>query len=302
MNKLSSWLKAARLRALPLASACILTGSALALGAGSFRGSIFLLALGTALLLQILSNLANDLGDFDKGVDNADRVGPARALQSGLLTRKEIIAGIWVISLFSLLVGALLIYRTSGPGKSATTVLFAVLGFSAIAAALKYTLGKKPYGYSGFGDLFVFFFFGPVGVAGTCYLHTGAFDATTLLPSAAVGWLSVGVLNINNLRDHDSDLRSGKRTLPVRMGPKGALHYQMGLVMGALVVSVAYLAVHDRLFTLPSALPLVAFLPLTKITVDLSRKSNPSEIDPFLRKHAMLTLLYAVLFAIGINF
>ncbi|MCP4956880.1 1,4-dihydroxy-2-naphthoate polyprenyltransferase [Photobacterium aquimaris] len=232
-SSLTIWLDAARPKTLPLAIASILCGSAVAEWHGTFSASIAALALLTALLLQILSNLANDYGDAVKGTDNDDRLGPQRAMQSGLVTaatmRKAMIINIILTAISGL---TLILISCKNPHD---IVGFLVLGLLAIAASIAYTVGNKPYGYRGLGDLSVLIFFGWLGVAGTYYLQAGQIDALIMLPATACGLLAVGVLNINNLRDIDNDKACGKQTLVVRMGPQWGRKYHLVLLSASVV-------------------------------------------------------------------
>ena len=230
-----SWLRAARPRTVLLSLSGILTGGFLAYAEcpGTNNWIVVFCAL-TAITLQILSNLANDYGDFKKGVDNAHRTGPERALQSGALTERQMLMGIVITAVLALVFGALLIFVFARL-TCHEIAAFAVLGLAAIAAALCYTLGKHPYGYQGLGDLFCFLFFGWVAVAGTYYLATRCLDFTILLPASALGLLSNAVLNINNMRDYENDRASGKNSLVVIMGLKNAFVYHCLLIVLAFV-------------------------------------------------------------------
>ena len=199
-----------------------------------------LLAALTAILLQILSNLANDYGDFKKGLDNAERTGPQRVMQRGELTEKQMRRGITLTAVLALVSGAFLVFVAAHLTWRELAV-FAVMGLGAIAAALLYTLGKRPYGYRGLGDLFCFLFFGWVAVAGTYYLASKTFDLTILLPATAVGFLSNAVLNINNMRDYENDKAKGKNSLVVKLGLKRAFIYHVILIVGAFLCLSIYL-------------------------------------------------------------
>ena len=235
----SSWVKAFRLRTLPLALSSILMGTFLAIHDGTWNWLIIVLAITTTTLLQVLSNLANDYGDSQKGTDNDERLGPKRAVQSGEISPSQMKKGMWVFTILSLLNGIWLLYISFGDDFFMTLIFF-VLGIAAIAAAIKYTVGKGAYGYAGFGDLFVFLFFGILGVAGTYFLNSGLFKWDVLFPAIALGFLSTAVLNLNNMRDIDNDIRSGKHTLPARFGYKRAKIYHLFLIVGALIASVIY--------------------------------------------------------------
>ena len=200
---------------------------------------IFLAAL-TAILLQILSNLANDYGDFKKGLDDAERTGPQRVMQSGELTEKQMRRGITLTAVLALVSGVFLVFVAAHLTWHELAV-FAVMGLGAVAAALLYTLGKRPYGYRGLGDLFCFLFFGWVAVAGTYYLASKTFDLTILLPATAVSFLSNAVLNINNMRDYENDKAKGKNSLVVKLGLKRAFIYHVVLIFGAFLCLSIYL-------------------------------------------------------------
>ena len=205
------WLQAFRLRTLPLALSSTFLGSFLAYSKGYFRISVFFLAALTTLFLQILSNLANDYGDGLKGTDSGKRLGPERVTQSGRVSLQSMRTMIVCFVLLSLFAGSALIFTGLNHVPFKIILVYFMAGLSAIIAAIKYTVGKRPYGYVGLGDIFVFVYFGIVGVCGTFYLHTGYFDPWILLPASTIGMFSSSVLNINNLRDIKSDSESGKR-------------------------------------------------------------------------------------------
>ena len=206
-------------------------GGLLAASTGFFYPSIVVLAALTAVLLQILSNLANDYGDFKNGLDNPNRVGPQRVLQSGALSEPQLKKGILLVGLLTVLSGSALLLQAWSHVSWKELGIFAILGLAAIAAALFYTLGKRPYGYRGLGDLFCFLFFGWVAVAGTYYLAANRFDPDVLLPATAMGFLSTAVLNINNMRDYVNDKAHGKKTLVVKIGLKKAFIYHVLLII-----------------------------------------------------------------------
>lgn len=216
-------------------------GGFLAAATGFFYLGTAILCALTAILLQILSNLANDYGDFKKGVDNAHRIGPQRTLQTGALTEQQMWWGIVVVALVTLLSGGVLLLLAWFHLSWKELIVFGVLGLAAVAAALCYTLGKHAYGYRGLGDLFCFLFFGWVAVAGTFYLAANRFDPLVLLPATAMGFLSNAVLNINNMRDYENDKAHGKNTLVVKMGLKGAFMYHILLIVGAFVCLTVFL-------------------------------------------------------------
>ena len=215
-------------------------GGFLAASTGCWHPVTVVLAALTAIMLQILSNLANDYGDFKKGLDNEHRTGPQRVMQSGELSEKQMRRGILVVSMMTLLSGVALLCLSLFYISWKALVVFAALGVLAIAAALLYTLGKHPYGYRGLGDLFCFLFFGWVAVAGTFYLGANRFDPLVLLPATAMGFLSVAVLNINNMRDYVNDKANGKNTLVVKLGLRKAFVYHVLLIAFPFVCLSVY--------------------------------------------------------------
>lgn len=294
---ISSWLKAFRLRTLPLALSSILMGSFLAVHDGTYNLLIIFLAAVTTTLLQILSNLANDYGDSQKGTDNINRLGPQRTVQSGEISRSQMKKGMWIFSILSLISGMLLLY-VSFNDNFFTALVFFVLGLAAIAAAIKYTVGKGAYGYAGFGDLFVFLFFGIVGVVGTYFLNTGIIKWDVFLPAISLGFLSTGVLNLNNMRDIDNDIRSGKHTLASRLGYQASKTYHAVLIIGALMAAFVYVlmsydSVWNFLFLLVSPL-------LIKDLISVINQKEQAKLDPYLKKLALGTFLFTIVFGIGI--
>ena len=297
MSKFSSWIGAARLRTLPLSISGIIIGSSLAAAKGYFSLPIFSLALGTTLGLQILSNFANDYGDGVKGTDNHERIGPMRALQSGIISHKEMLMGIIVTAIITLFLAILLIYAAFGSEKLMTSLAFFLLGIAAIAAAIKYTVGNTAYGYKGMGDLFVFLFFGLVSVYGSYYLYTHEHQANTVLPAIAIGLLSTAVLNINNLRDRVPDQKSGKITLAVILGQKKGKNYHYFLIIGALFFMLVYSALTAEGWL--EFMYLIGFIPLIFHLNRLGKNNNPMLLDPELKVVALSTFAIALLFSVG---
>jgi len=297
---IKNWISAFRLRTLPLALSNTIVGSALAVMQGGFRWPVFIWAAITTVLLQILSNMANDYGDYVNGKDTAERIGPKRMVQSGEISAKTMLRGMIVIGILCAISGVtLIIIGTAGMNISGL-LTFGLLGLAAIAAAVKYTVGKNPYGYRGLGDIFVFVFFGLVGVLGTFFLHTQSFSWDALLPATSVGLLSVGVLNMNNMRDFEADKKSGKHTIVVAMGEKKAARYHLFLIAGALFSTVIftilnYHSVWQWLFLL--SLPMF-FLNLRKVFT----YKNGVELYPELPRVSMATLIFSLLFLIAAIF
>lgn len=295
---IKSWISAARLRTLPLAASCTLTGSALAWNEGKGDWSIFILALLTTFLLQILSNFANDYGDYSHGVDNAERVGPKRALQSGQITKQQMTSALVVCSLLALLSGISLLWLSfTNDGLFGQALIFLVIGIAAIGAAFKYTVGKNPYGYRGLGDLFVFLFFGIVGVCGTYYLYAQEWNAWTLLPAITIGLLSTAVLNLNNLRDHINDAASGKRTMVVMLGFNGGKIYQAIIVTLALLSMVVWMFIFNESIT--QWLPMVVLFIPEVLLVKVFKTTDPALLDTELKKIALSTFLFSIFFFFG---
>ncbi|MDX1754276.1 MAG: 1,4-dihydroxy-2-naphthoate polyprenyltransferase [Salinimicrobium sediminis] len=297
MANFDTWVSAARLRTLPLSISGIIVGSAIAVAQEEFNAVIFSLALATTLGLQVLSNFANDYGDFVKGTDNEERVGPQRALQSGLMTRKEMYWGMIGTAIITFLFAVALIYVAFGGRSLFYAVLFLLLGIAAIVAAVKYTVGDSAYGYRGLGDVFVFIFFGLVGVYGSYFLYALEWDWQVLLPAATVGFLSAGVLNLNNMRDHAADARAGKNTLVVKMGAKKAKQYHYFLLLGAFSCIILYSALSFE--SIDDLLYLFAFFPLLMHLKRVMENKNPVMLDPELKKLAIGTFILALLFGLG---
>lgn len=298
MTGFKTWIDAARLRTLPLSISGIIVGTTIAVQQGYFNIVIFSLALGTTLGLQILSNFANDYGDGVKGTDNDERVGPARSLQSGMITEKEMKQGIVITAILTLFMAMLLIYSAFGSEHFWYAVIFFVLGVSAIVAAIKYTIGSNAYGYRGLGDVFVFIFFGLVAVLGTYFLYAREVYWIALLPAAAMGMLSAGVLNLNNMRDRIPDEKSGKITLVVKLGEQRAKNYHYFLIIGAILFLVLFSVLTAR--ELNDFIYLLAFIPLTLHLKRVVQNENPQKLDPELKILALTTFGIAALFGIGL--
>tara|TARA_R110002072_G_scaffold117281_7_gene248240 strand:+ start:35161 stop:36063 length:903 start_codon:yes stop_codon:yes gene_type:complete len=294
MSKTKAWLNAARLRTLPLSFSGIIVGAALAFRENAFEIPIFLLALLTTLGFQVLSNFANDFGDGVKGTDNDDRVGPKRALQSGLLTESELKKGMIITIILTLIVAIVLIYVSFGLENIGYFVLFLLLGVAAIIAAIKYTVGVNAYGYRAMGDVFVFVFFGLLSVLGSYFLYVQQLSLMVLLPAITIGFLSTAVLNLNNMRDRISDAKVNKITIPVLLGEKKSKKYHAFLLSGAYTAAFFYCYISASAWW--QFLPLIAFLPLLKHYGVVMVNRNPAALDSELKKVALSTFLFAVLF------
>ena len=292
-------ISAARLRTLPLSVAGIITGSAIARreDVEGFRTDIFVLALLTTILFQILSNFANDYGDGVKGTDNDQRLGPKRALQSGAITRSELKRVVIITAALSFLSAIALIYAAFVLENLGYVLFFLILGALCIVAAIKYTVGKSAYGYRGLGDVFVFVFFGLVSVVGSYFLYRQALPAYIFLPATAIGLLSVAVLNLNNMRDYENDKQSGKHTLVVKMGIELAKYYHYYLVVLAMVSMLGYSV--WRLQMRWELLYILAFVPLVAHLLRVRQNKDLKLLDKELKVVALSTFLLSVLLLLG---
>lgn len=295
---MKKWIAAFRLKTLPLALSNTIMGSALAAGEDKFRWSIFGLAALTTILLQIMSNMANDYGDFVNGKDTAERIGPKRMVQSGEITPKTMLRGVIIIGIFTAISGLTLILVGTAGIDITNILIFGVLGIAAIVAAIKYTVGKNPYGYRGLGDIFVFIFFGLVGVIGTYFLHAQSFSWDLLLPASAMGFLSTGVLNMNNIRDYEADKNANKNTIVVAMGPQRAKFYHLFLVGGAILLAIIYTIIN---YSSPWQWLFIISFPMLFLNLKtVFSYKNSIELYPELGKLSMGTLLFAISFGVGL--
>ncbi len=294
----SPWLQSIRPKTLPLAIANTIVGSSLAYAYGAFSWTIVILAALTTLLLQILSNLANDYGDFVNGKDTEERVGPKRMVQSGEITPKAMLIALITTSILAGITGIALIYLGTKGLAINSILIFVILGIAAVAAAIKYTVGKTPFGYRGLGDIFVFIFFGLVGVTGTYFLHTQTISFDILLPAAAIGFLSTGVLNLNNLRDYEQDKKAGKNTLVVKMGEQNAIYYHLLLLAAAIDAVIIYTLLN---YQSPWQWLFLIATPLLFINAKaVYYHKGVTELYPLLKKLSLATLFFAICFSIGI--
>lgn len=296
-SPINAWLYAARPRTLALAIAGILLGLFLAAARAELRLLPALLTLLTAVLLQILSNLANDYGDSLHGADSAERSGPRRAVQSGAISAAQMRRAVIVTASLAMVCGLILVWLAFGAEAIWLVLLFVLLGAAAVWAAIAYTASNNPYGYRGLGDLFVFIFFGLVAVAGTYFLQTQALPWPLLLPAASCGFFSVAVLNVNNIRDIDSDRRAGKRSIAVRLGPQRARIYHWALLLAGLGAALAYVLLTYRspwqfLFLLSAPL-------FIRNGLVVWRTRDSETLDPMLKQLSLSTLVFVLTFGVG---
>ena len=292
------WIQAARLRTLPLSVSGIIVGSFYAMSQSMFNWSIVILALITTLGFQILSNFANDYGDGIKGTDNEDRVGPKRTIQSGVITPQQMKKALIITSLLTLFSVIALIYVAFKDHNLLFSFIYLLLGILAIGSAIKYTVGNSAYGYRGFGELFVFIFFGLVSTLGIYFMFAKEMDWLLLLPATCIGFLSVAVLNLNNMRDEESDRKSNKNTIVVKMGASNAKVYHYFLIISAMILILLFSYLKD--FTFDQYLYVIAFFSLLKHLKTVYTNKNPKELDPELKKVALSTFALSVLFSLSL--
>ena len=304
------WIKAARLRTLPLSISGIIMGSFIARwrileNGGTWDWKIFAMAILVTLLYQILSNFANDYGDGIKGTDKLrGNEAEQRAVASGKISANQMRNAVILFAILSLIATVALLYLAFYPDFMKEFWTFVGLGIACILAAIGYTVGKKPYGYLGLGDIFVFVFFGLVSVCGSYFLFTKTFDWDILIPATAVGMLSTAVLNLNNMRDIESDELSGKKTLALRLGFKYAMLYEIVLLMLPLILILTFLGVNGFIKDgkyYPFIVMILVF-PMTALRRKIMAVKEPRELDPFLKQVGILTLMMAVLLAFGLNY
>ena len=294
---ISAWLQASRPRTLPLALASIAMGTFLAASEGYFNLYILILAAATTIFLQVLSNLANDYGDSLHGADSHHRKGPARSVQSGMISSKSMKYAIIITSGLSLISGISLLL-VSFRNLNFPFLIFILLGIGAIFAALGYTIGKHPYGYAGFGDFFVLIFFGLIGVLGTAYLFTGSLHKSNILPALASGLFATAVLNVNNIRDIESDRLAGKKSIPVRLGRDRAVGYHWSLLFIGNLLAVIYTLIY---YKSPYQFLFVLALPLFIVNgIEVKKHTSAETLDPSLRKMALASLVFTLLFGLGL--
>ena len=284
-----AWVMATRPPTLLAAVVPVAVGTAVAMAERSLKIGPALAALAGALLLQIGANFANDVFDFEKGADTAERLGPVRAVQAGLLSPGSVRRGMLVVFGLALLVGA---YLTSVAGPA-----IVVIGLASIAAAVAYTGGPYPLGYHGLGELFVMLFFGFVAVAGTAFVQVGSIPELAWWAAVPVGSLATAILVVNNLRDISTDRPAGKRTLAVRFGERGAVtEYALCVACAYAVPLVLWM---NGTVGTPVLLPFVTF-PVALRLVSAVARERGRALNPLLARTARLLFVQGVLFAVGI--
>ena len=286
-----------RLRTLPLSVSGIILGTCFAYYNGHFNWWILVFAILTTMSLQVLSNLANDYGDGVRGTDNDERVGPERAIQSGEITPEEMLDAIKFNIIVVIILTISLVWIAFGPTNLLFVLLFMFLGGVSVYAALNYTMGDSPYGYRALGDVFVFVFFGLISTIGSYLLYMYTIDHVVILPAIALGLLSVGVLNLNNMRDINSDENAGKITLAVKLGLSRAKVYHYLLIIGAMSIAVIFSILY---YVEPyNFMYLLAFVPLIIHLTKIKAAAQPNDFDSQLKVLALSTFLFALLLGIG---
>jgi 1,4-dihydroxy-2-naphthoate octaprenyltransferase len=284
------WIQAARLRTLPLSVSGIVVGSAYAYHQGFTDWRIVVLALLTTLGLQVLSNYANDYGDGVKGTD-ANRIGEKRLVAAGIITAQQMRKAVIITAIVTFIIALLLIYIAFGKENFALSLIFILLGIGSIGAAIKYTVGKGAYGYSGFGDIFVFIFFGLVSVIGSNFLFTHFIDWKLFLPATSIGLLSVAVLNLNNMRDIENDTIAEKNTLVVKMGLNWAKKYHEACIAIATISFIVFCLIIKA-----AVLPIIIVnIPLMIHIGKVKKAQKYEDFDPELKKVALSTFVLSLL-------
>ncbi len=295
MSLLKTWLRAARLRTLPLSFSGILIGSSFAFSS-NFDFDIFSSCLLITVLFQIISNFANDLGDAVKGVDDETRIGPERAIQSGMITKAQMKNAIIILSVLALIVVLQLLFRIDLSRNE--LLIFSALGMMSIWAAIAYTIGKNPYGYRALGDLMVFLFFGLLAVVGTYYLYARSVVLEVVLIASAIGALAVAVLNLNNMRDREDDTLKNKKTMAVILGAEKAKRYHTAVLLMSVLLFAAGISLSGYYWYF------LGLVPLLRLVGHLKRvwqTENAREFDPELKVIALSSFMTSLLcFIIGL--
>ena len=295
MNKFRAAVASMRLRTLPLSTGGVILGILLATADFKVDLWVAVLIVLTTVCLQILSNLSNELGDVLHGTDTEDRQGPQYGLNSGVLTIGEMKVLIGIFVVLCIVSGTAMTLQSYGTLWDLTPILVLLLGAGAIMGAMKYTLGRNPYGYRGLGDFYVFLFFGLVAVLGSYFVASHTLFWRLLLPGAAVGCFSVGVLNVNNIRDMETDA-ANRVTVAIRLGERKAKVYQTVLIVLGWIFMLAYCQL--RMFSWWHYL-FVLTLPLFILHLRGVWTRSGKKLDPMLPLLVMSTFLFCLLAGIG---
>lgn len=300
MSKIKNWIYAFRFRTLFLAVSGVILGTGMAVKHGTFSLFTFSFAILLAVSIQILSNLANDLGDYQKGTDTTGkRLGPNRAVQSGKISPKEMSKAVIITSIFVAAVGLLLVIKSTAASNPGGILVLLGIGLISILAALFYTMGRYAYGYIGWGDFFAFLFFGPVAVVGTFFLQTGSITFQSFMPAIGLGLVSTMILNINNMRDIKNDTASGKITVASKLGLNKSKIYHSILTLGVFIFFLSYTVMLNQLRWI-NYLYVIAFALFIMILLGIRSKSD-SELDPYLKLTSISGFILTAIFSICIN-
>ncbi len=290
-SEMKNWLLAARLKTLPAAISPVILGCALAYHDGFFYFFIFAMTLLAAVLIQVGANFANDVFDFQKGADRDDRLGPTRATQSGLISAEKMKKAMWQTFALAICVGSYLAFKGGWP--------IVWIGLASIAAGIAYTGGPYPLGYHGFGDVFVFIFFGLIAVPGTYYLQSGTVNVLSLYMGIAMGMLSTAILVVNNIRDADMDKLSGKRTLAVQFGKKfSKIQYSILILIPFLLPLYVWWNVENEL----SLLITIFALPISLHLINQIFSLSGSDLNLVLARTARFLFIFTLLLSAGLVF
>ena len=310
-KKLKSWISAARLETIPLSISGIIIGSFYSFFLQKFDILIFILALLTAISYQILSNFANDYGDGILGTDD-NRIGPKRSIASGEISTSELKKAISINIFISVSLSYFLIKYSFGTNYY-LLLIFLILSILSVVAAIKYTMGKSPYGYKGLGDIFVFVFFGLISVMGSSFLYTLKLDFNLLPIAVSLGFLCVGVLNLNNIRDIENDAKMKKKTIPTRIGFKLSKYYHYFLITLPIILTIFWAnqfsifdyATRESDMTKENFeisynhfLIILALIPLLFHLAKVHLAKVPMQFKPLLKQLALSIFLYSILIAI----
>ena len=295
---IKKYLKSFRLRTLPLSASGIIMGTFLSMSYGIFDIIIFIFALLTTNSLQILSDLANEYGDAQKGTDNNSRIGPKRGLQAGEISQKELIHLIYIFIILSIILGIILIFVSFDNLMNTSSIIMLTLGAASIFAAIKYTVGKNAYGYKGLGDFFVLIFFGLLATMGSFFIMSSKIEMAVLLPAFSIGLFSMGVLNMNNMRDIENDKICGKITIPVKIGEKNGKIYQTLIISLGVICTLIFSIVRNSniwgyLFLITTPIFIIHLINVWKF--------HGREYDSQLKIVSIATFVFAILVAIGQN-
>ncbi len=297
---MKAWIEALRLRTLPLSMSGVIVAAGLAAHYGVFRIEVFIPMLVMVLLMQILSNFADEYGDLEKGVDNEGRIGPVRGMQRGEIGKEQMRRAMIGCGILTFCAGMVLLVISFGFENARLITLFAVLGLLCIAAAIKYTVGRGAYGYYALGDVVCLCCYGLVAVIGGFFLHAHFVTVAVCLPAVGLGLLICAMLNLNNMRDRENDAACGKNTLVVLLGQKKALLYHCWLLICGMLGFLAFNTASGIGEPL-RYLYVLLFIPLVMQLARTLKVKDPAEYDKLMKPISMTTALLSLVFALCIG-